>query len=185
MRVQALWTLAGLNVLADGSIVAALADRDPQVRAAAVRLAEPRLAANAKLGTALLALVDDKDPDVLMQLAYTLGEWHDQKAGDALGQLTVRHRGDPYLDAALLSSVDQSNLPAVLARLLAAKPAATDLLPKFLSIAAALGSREALGKAIELIGTPVDGNFADWQNIALASALAELRRGQRAALRRA
>ena len=40
-----------------------------------------------------------------MQLAYTLGEWNDPQAGQALGQLAVREAGDRFLSAAVMSSV--------------------------------------------------------------------------------
>ena len=49
-----------------------------------------------------------------MQLAYTLGEWDDARAGDALGQLALRDAGDRYLTAAVMSSVNRKNLDRVL-----------------------------------------------------------------------
>ena len=56
------------------------------------------------MGEALLQRLDDPDAYVQMQLAYSLGEWHDPRAGKALGQLAVRHAKDNYLLAAVLSS---------------------------------------------------------------------------------
>ena len=39
-------------------------------------------------------LADDPDPQVQMQLAYSLGEWKDPRAGCLLGKLAVRLQGD-------------------------------------------------------------------------------------------
>src|SRR5207248_4476405 len=93
---------------------AALSDKHPGVRRHSVRLAEPLLSKSPEFGVALLPLVDDADAQVRMQLAYTLGEWNDPRAGGALGALAVRAAGDAYLSAAILSSVSPTNLRAVM-----------------------------------------------------------------------
>ena len=49
-------------------------------------------------------IADDPDLQVQQQLAYTLGEWTDPRAGRLLGRLAVRHAEDPYFLAAVLSS---------------------------------------------------------------------------------
>src|SRR5205085_11644484 len=105
-RLYALCTLAGLSALKPEVVRQSLTDAHPGVRRHAVRLAEPLLA---ELGPQLLPLVGDADAQVRMQLAYTLGEWHDPRAGAALGELAGRAAGDPYLTAAVLSSVTKNN----------------------------------------------------------------------------
>ncbi|OHB85895.1 MAG: hypothetical protein A2V98_14635 [Planctomycetes bacterium RBG_16_64_12] len=103
-RLHALCTLDGLGALRAEIVRQALVDRHPGVRRHAVRLSEPFLASSPALGGALLKLVDDLDPQVHMQLAYSLGEWNDPLAGQALAQLAFAHADDPYLSAAVMSS---------------------------------------------------------------------------------
>jgi len=55
----------------------ALADAHPGIRRHAIRLCEPRLAKSPSLGELIVKLADDADPQVRLQLAYTLGEWDD------------------------------------------------------------------------------------------------------------
>src|SRR4029077_4381663 len=61
-RAHALWALQGLASLDDGVVEHALQDTAASVRAQALRLAETRLAANARLRAAVLALADDSNP---------------------------------------------------------------------------------------------------------------------------
>jgi putative membrane-bound dehydrogenase-like protein len=109
-RLHALCTLDGLGVLRPEVVRRGLADEHPGVRRHAVRLTELFLndtglqRAGPALGEALLRLSDDPDPQVQMQLAYTLGQWRDERTGRALGRLTLRHAADPYLLAAVMSS---------------------------------------------------------------------------------
>jgi mono/diheme cytochrome c family protein/glucose/arabinose dehydrogenase len=65
-RVHALWTLDGLRALQPTLVTAALADREPKVRVAAVRLADRTLLPE------LLKLLQDKNPEVRLQLAFAL-----------------------------------------------------------------------------------------------------------------
>jgi glucose/arabinose dehydrogenase/mono/diheme cytochrome c family protein len=77
-RLHALWTLEGMGV-ADAEVVnIALSDRDPKIRAAAIRIAESKPTAR----PAVLKLLSDSAPDVQIQLALTLGlpDFTDQKA---------------------------------------------------------------------------------------------------------
>jgi putative membrane-bound dehydrogenase-like protein len=103
-RLHAVCTLDGLGALRTETIQRGLADTEPGVRRQAVRLSEPRLAAEPALGEALLKLADDPDLPVRQQVAYSLGEWPDARAGRALGRLARQHADDPYLLAAVLSS---------------------------------------------------------------------------------
>ncbi len=77
-RLHALWTLEGLMKMEVGTLVHALDDKHPKVRAAAVRLTEPWLRVASPqtddLRKKLLALAADSTADVQIQLALTLGE---------------------------------------------------------------------------------------------------------------
>jgi putative membrane-bound dehydrogenase-like protein len=103
-RLHALCTLDGLGLLRAQVIALALHDRHPGVRRHAARLSETFLAGNPALGERLAGLADDLDPQVRMQVAYTLGEWDDPRAGHALGRMALRYAEDPYLTAAVMSS---------------------------------------------------------------------------------
>jgi putative membrane-bound dehydrogenase-like protein len=112
-RMQALATLDGLGKLTAPRIAAALADPHPGIRRHAVRLAESRWSEHAELLAAALALVDDADPFVRQQLAYSLGAARDPAATAALVRLAAEHRGDANLQAAVLSSIGAENVDAV------------------------------------------------------------------------
>jgi HEAT repeat protein len=113
-RLHALCTLDGLDALQPAVLVRATTDAQPVERMHAVRLAETRLAKSPELADAELKLVKDPDPSVRLQLAYTLGEWDDPRAAEALAAIALRDAKDPYVSAAVMSSVNAKNLPGVL-----------------------------------------------------------------------
>jgi putative membrane-bound dehydrogenase-like protein len=172
-RLHALCTLDGLKALTPELLRKALADSHPGVRRHAIRLCEGHLAKAPELGSALLKLVDDADAQVRMQLAYTLGEWADPRAGDALGRLALRDAGGRFLVAAVMSSVNRNNLDRVMLTVLKggekAPPAA--LVASLLRMANALGDSKALVTLLTAVGTPDDGKYAPWQYVALAGLL--------------
>jgi len=104
-RLQALCTLDGLDALPDELVLTALRDSHPGVRRHAIRLSEQRLDTNDALATTARALVDDPDPKVEMQLAYSLGESDAEESGRALGLLLARAAPGSHLQTAAMSSV--------------------------------------------------------------------------------
>jgi len=94
-RLHALWTLDGLDAADAATIETALHDASPDVRAAAVRIAEPQLAKPASPVTAaVLRLVDDTTPDVRRQLAASLGELPSDQRETALANLVAKSGND-------------------------------------------------------------------------------------------
>ncbi len=173
-RLHALCTLDGLGALNPGVLRLALIDPHPGVRRHAVRLCESRLTKAPKLCEALLKLVNDDDPHVRMQLAYTLGEWDDTRAGDALGQLALRDAGDRFLTAAVMSSVNRKNLDRVLLAVMKGSEKTTppaSLLESLLRLANALGDTKALATLLKTLGTPEKDRYAPWQFGTLAGLL--------------
>jgi putative membrane-bound dehydrogenase-like protein len=180
-RVHALCTLDGLNALQPALLQKSLADAHPGVRRHAVRLCaestgglRPRLADAPELGAALMKMTFDADAPVRMQLAYTLGEWNDPRAGQALGQLAVQDRDDRYLLAAILSSVNKDNLGQVLVAVLKGSqkaPPPANLVENLLRMANALNHTRALLALLNAVGTPEKEKYADWQYAALAGLL--------------
>jgi putative membrane-bound dehydrogenase-like protein len=101
-RLQALCVLDGLGALSPEMVVQALADAHVGVRENALRLAESR--GTPQVIAAAAKLVDDPDAKVRLQLAFTLGEWKDPQAGEALGRLAVAHYAEPFTFTAVMSS---------------------------------------------------------------------------------
>ena len=120
VRLQALSALAALGGVDHRTLLAALKDPDPRVRAHAVRWCERDLA---RTGPHLVALVQDDAPAVRRQLAYTLGEWRDPRAGGALAQLVKTSLGDAEMRTAVLSSA-AAHCAAVLSAVTATPPGA-------------------------------------------------------------
>jgi putative membrane-bound dehydrogenase-like protein len=107
-RLHALYTLDGLDALAEGYVLRALDDVDPGVREHGVRLSERIIAARGladALWRRLKARVDDPDPRVRYQLAFTLGGIDHPDRNDALVQLIRRDVDQPWMRAAVLTSL--------------------------------------------------------------------------------
>lgn len=172
-RLHALCTLDGMNALTPEVLQRALHDAHPGVRRHAVRLCEGRLTKSPELGKALLERVTDEDPHVRMQLAYTLGDGDDARAGEALGRLALLDAGDRYLTAAVMSSVNRKNLDRVLLAVMKGREKAppASLLGSLLRMANALGDTKALATLLKTIGTPENDGYAPWQLSTLAGLL--------------
>jgi putative membrane-bound dehydrogenase-like protein len=173
-RLQALCTLDGLDALKPEVLEPALGDSHPGVRRHAVRLFETRLAQAPNLGDALIKLVDDPDPQVRMQLACTLGEWPNPRAGTALGRIAVHDRADTYISAAVLSSVNQTNLEPMLAAVLSGDketPPPPALVANLLRLANSLGLNRAVITLLKHVAAARNGHYESWQFTALADLL--------------
>jgi len=106
-RLHALWTLEGLSALDAPLVVAALKDPHPGIREHALRLAE-ELPAEPVVINAALTLRNDKEPRVLYQLAFTLGQFKDPRALAVLTDLARDHAGESWFRTAILSSLNDT-----------------------------------------------------------------------------
>ena len=152
-RAQALSALDVLGALDDASILRALADPHPGVRAQAVRVSESRMAKNAEIGRAVIALAEDPDVAVRYQTALSLGEWPSKEAGEALGAIALRDGADGWLRAAVLSSATP-HAEAILASLVAAASSdgpAPRLVEPLIATIAGSGDHQATAAALEAI----------------------------------
>ena len=107
-RLNALWTLKGLDSLDTADLTVALGDSHFAVREHGVRLAESRLDGEPALLARVLALADDKNPCVRYQVAYSLGEVHGSGSAQAievLARIARRDAEDRWIRTAVLSSV--------------------------------------------------------------------------------
>lgn len=185
-RVHALCTLDGLGELTADDVLVGLGDEHPGVRCNAVRLAETFFA-SAAVGEKALALTADPDAWVRLQLAYSLGEWDDPRAGRALGQLLRqasddrRTAGSEYIVAAGLSSV-LPQLPEVAGAFVAAgaiEGAAAGTLGQLLELALATDSDAALTTILRAVAAPAGDDFAAWQVASLAKLLDSVERREK------
>ena len=106
MAAESASPLARLHALClaetPAAIIRALTDSHPGVRENAVRIAEKH--PKSEIIAAAVKLVEDPDAKVRLQLAFTLGEWKDAAAGDALARLAVKDCAEPFIAAAVMSS---------------------------------------------------------------------------------
>jgi putative membrane-bound dehydrogenase-like protein len=172
-RLHALCVLDGLDLLCPSDVERGLTDPHPCVRRHAVRLAEQFLDDEDWAGT-LGKLVADPDAQVRLQVACSLGEWKDARGGRILAGLAVKHADDPYLTAAVLSSLRKENVREAVAGVLAAEPSGP-LVERLLSVAVALGDADTLSGILAHLA-PHEGRFAPWQLSALAGVLEALDR---------
>jgi putative membrane-bound dehydrogenase-like protein len=173
-RLHAICALDGLKAITDDRLVASMKDAHPAVRRHAVRICESRGSSSAVVQAAC-RLADDPDAKVRMQLALTLGEWDDPRAGAALGRIAVRDAADVYLVAAVMSSAMRHHGAIVDAVLDSGRPSG-DMLRSLLDMSAALNNRAAAAKLMHRVLTPDGGQFAGWQLEAFAGWLDALPR---------
>ncbi|MBX2922808.1 MAG: c-type cytochrome [Chitinophagaceae bacterium] len=103
-RLHALWTLEGMGALNPELIERALKDSVAGIRENAVRLAEFHLSATPGLAKALLAMQDDPDTKVRLQLLLTLGFIHTPESVQARNRLLFRDINDKWVQIAALSA---------------------------------------------------------------------------------
>ena len=166
-RLHAICTLDGLGRLERSTLEAALTDRHAGVRRNAVRLA-----ARGDVDSGILAqLVDDPDAKVRLELASTLGACNDPTAHSALAKLALRSTDDPYITAAVMSSLNTRNVADVLTSVVNSvdqdsQPLMLDLIQQ----TAAMGDAEAISKVVELACSAGETGAKTWQLNALALA---------------
>ncbi len=160
VRVQALAVLDGLDALTPATIDAALRDADPHVRAHALRLAER------SPSVSTLALADDPSPLVRRQLALSLGEWSDARAGAALAAMAKRFSDDADLRNAILSSASKH-----CGEILAAVKDHADWIAPLVASAAASKDEKLIAKALAAVLPAEGATPSQTQFTALASLL--------------
>jgi mono/diheme cytochrome c family protein len=74
-QIHALWTLEGMGALSAEHVTTALADKQPEIRRTAIRIAETLIKAGHpsadSLQSSISQLISDKDPQVVMQVVNT------------------------------------------------------------------------------------------------------------------
>lgn len=99
-RMHALWTLDGLGASNYSLLQEKLKDPDPRVRAAAIRISEPMLAAgDAKLTDGFAFLTKDRDIDVVIQLVLSLGRSAAEGGDILISEIAESHQDNPNVRA--------------------------------------------------------------------------------------
>jgi putative membrane-bound dehydrogenase-like protein len=155
---HALGVLDGLGALTATPVLLALASPDARLREHAIVYAEKlatRAAPSAALVAHLTALVNDSDPRVRLQLAFTLPVA--PALAPAFAQLAARDHTDTWISAALLSAppaaLNATLLPAF-TRDLATAQAAAPFVAKLIEIRAASGSANERTALIDFVAQP-------------------------------
>jgi putative heme-binding domain-containing protein len=129
---------------------------------------------NDNLGLALYRFIQDADPQVRLQLAYSLGEWKSPLAGKALGQLLATNAADKYMVAAVMSSVGPIHWEALLQEVQAhyrgrGLPGA--LLQPLLRMVQVHGSARGTAMLLAAVADPDRGQFSSDQFFTLSGLL--------------
>jgi putative membrane-bound dehydrogenase-like protein len=146
-RLHLLVVLDAWQQLDANTLLDALRHDSPLVRRHALRLAERRAVDHPELIKSIVVAAKDASPRVRLQAAFTLGEIACESAAEALADLLGdRNEHDEHDDirAAATTSLNRSNLPAVIRHIVARDPDAPQaVLNELARQAAAAGVAEA------------------------------------------
>ena len=106
-RLHALWALEGTGGLDEATLLEMMKEMDRKLRATAVRLSEPflRQKPGGALEKAVLALGGDKQREVRVQVAFSLGESTSVNARAAAISMLNAGAGDIFISDAVLSGL--------------------------------------------------------------------------------
>jgi mono/diheme cytochrome c family protein/HEAT repeat protein len=164
-RLHALWTLDGLDSLEPRLVTGALRDPSRDVRVSALRLAEKWIGGDAKVESAVLALLTDPDWAVRRQLAASLGALPFGAREAPLAALLGGHGDDPVTVDAALSGARGSE-PAIL-DLLLRSPNESTALSAAITMTAGTIVRRGDATMQDLFDMVADGARPAWQRSAV------------------
>lgn len=170
-RLHALSALSGRGSLTLQLLIRSLHDRHPEVRRLSIRLAEDfHSADNARLiSIALLELaLQEKTLQVVLQLAYSLGEFDTPEVVNGLAALLNRFATNPYITAAALSSTNNRSTDVLreYQRLAGDEPVAA-ILEALLATSLASNDQQSIRQLAQQLLTPSDDPPQSWQFSAL------------------
>jgi putative membrane-bound dehydrogenase-like protein len=187
-RVRALCALAVQKAIGEPEIIAAIKDPDAHVREKGVLMAETALhdgQCPPALWDALQAAADDSSLPVRYQLAFTLGEVRQPQPVDALAKIAGHDVADPWMRAAILSSLNQreATLFASLAPSpgFSSSPSGRDFLVELATLIGKRGNVADVDQVVRLIESQ-SGDKDEAFSFALARSLREGLGNQRDAI---
>ncbi len=176
-RLHALWTLEGLERLAEPQVLQALRDPDAGVRENAIVLSERWLGQPA-IASALLAMTTDTDARVRFQLLATIGSIDTPAARRAQEQLLQRGIEDEWMQVAALSASSDRAVAYFDAAMqpgsaLASResPGRAQFFDRLGGVLAARQRSEELSRAIAVV-TDAKAPAGDWWRASLLEGLA-------------
>lgn len=156
-RLLALWSLEGLNAIAEDDLLVALNDQQPEVRKHAVRLSESRIGKSETLLNAVINLSIDDSIIVRMQVAFSLGETDSPSAANGLINVIRKDCNDRWVRAAALSSGSKQADTIVLGLLETDRFSEQPQGASFLSeLAKLVGSRNQTNKTVAFLQTLIE-----------------------------
>ena len=156
----------------------AMRDPDPRIRAVGVMLAEQHKS-KSTLKDLLSKVTDESDARVRLQLACSLGEWDDPRIGSTLAKMAIRDSGDPYLVAAIFSSVRPNHLQTFTTTMfeeLRGSEPPPSLMAPFLATAVGYADRAAIRLALVAVSEGLDRRPKVWQLKAVTNLVESLHR---------
>ena len=169
-KLHALWTLDGLEALEPDLVQKSLADKSPDVRAAAVRLSERWLTdANSPMAAAVLKMGDDPSWTVRRQLAASIGELPDAARLEPAAQLLTKYGSDPILVDVTVSGL-KGREADVLNRLLQPNVAAGEA-DAVAMLAAAIAKSGDVATIQAIVARAADAQSPAWQRTAVLQGL--------------
>ena len=154
-RLNALYLLDAMDAIDDALLINLVKYGGGSLSRHAIRLSEKRFHSSPRLVNTVLEqvrlrAVSGPDRRARQQLAYSIGEMNDPHAGVALARLAVDYQDDPYLTAAVMSSVHVDNVSVVLEELIR-RAAPADLISTVLGFAVAMDQPRAVGSALRSV----------------------------------
>ena len=167
-RLHALWTLNGIDALTPAVVEKAIADRAPEIRAAAVRVAERWLKEpGAPIAASVMKLASDTAWNVRRQVAASLGELPESARVDVIARLLATNGRDPIIVDAAVSSL-RGLESQVLTQLLQATSQAASAPTEAVMHLAAAETKSGNVVAVERsIAIAADASRPAWQRMAL------------------
>ena len=113
VRVQAVCSAAMVGKLTASQLITSLNDSNPRALRRLIPLLEDTPVTDEQLATILQHLSVNHDPAVRFQLACTLGSLTGTCAETTLGELLATSQNEPWIDKAVLSSLNADNVVTV------------------------------------------------------------------------
>ena len=165
-RLHAICTLDGLVSLTSEALISAMKDEHAGVRRRAIRLAEQQGTHDQEIRSVAIGLADDPDAKVRLQLACVIGGWpSDESTTSALAKIALNDAGDPFLVAAVMSSIHGKNIEELLRTVLdnRSDPDVGVLAGRLLALSAAMGKNDAIVSSLHQFVDVNDQDNLDWQ----------------------
>lgn len=159
--VHALWLLSGFGALSPDQMVRALQHPHPGVRENALLMAESTQ--DTAVIHAATRMIEDPNPKVRLQLAFTLGNWVTSGAGTALGRLALAEAENVFMRAAVFSSA-MPHVSALAHAISKASPAVrSQYEDSMLELAFALNNRDVMAALLEPVFVSDNGTYSTAQ----------------------